>query len=179
MSAPKRMLLKHLRYNSWLHSFLSPWVHIYISSENPFREMGAFQNGSAWTRSDTDAAHMRKASGVIQVRQTRQMQVNKDACIRNWMDEFTSQNTLSKEFLALCGLSRMVRLNQRVGGDQRVGSWDRRSWDQIFMRQKVFLKQNNALPHPQWQEDVENYNWYVPLNTPKKNKTQRSKKTHE
>jgi len=24
LSAPKRMLLKHLRYNSWLHSFLTP-----------------------------------------------------------------------------------------------------------------------------------------------------------
>ena len=78
--------------------------------------MGAFQNGSAWTRSDADAAHMRKASGVMQVCQTRQMQVNKDACIRNLMDKFTSQNTLSKEFVALCGLRRMVRPNQRVGG---------------------------------------------------------------
>ena len=30
LSAPKRMLLKHLRYNSWLHSFLRTRVHIYI-----------------------------------------------------------------------------------------------------------------------------------------------------
>jgi len=92
MLAPKMMLLKHLRYNSCLHSFLSPRVHIYITSENPFREMGAFQNGSTWTRSDTHAAHMRNASGVIQIRQTRQMQMNKDACIRNWTDEFTSRD---------------------------------------------------------------------------------------
>ena len=109
MSAPKRMLLKHLRYNSPLHSFLSPrvpivWVifiwhihmnmsHIHVTSENPFREMGAFQNGSAWIRSDADAAHMRKASSVIQMRQTRQMQMNKDACIGNWTDEFTSRDS--------------------------------------------------------------------------------------
>jgi len=77
---------------------------IFISPARIFREMGAFRNGSAWTRSDADAAHMRKASGVIQMRQMRQMQINKDACIRNWTDEFTSQNTPTKEFLALCGL---------------------------------------------------------------------------
>jgi len=44
---------------------------------------GAFQNGSARTRSDADAAHMRKASGIMQMRQTRQMQIDEDACIRN------------------------------------------------------------------------------------------------
>jgi len=66
--------------------------HIHVTSENPFREMGAFQNGSAWTRSDADVAHMRKASGVIQMRQTRQMQINKDACVRNRTDEFTSRD---------------------------------------------------------------------------------------
>jgi len=43
----------------------------------------AFQKGSARTRSDTDAAHMRKAPGVMQMRQTRQMQIDEDACIRN------------------------------------------------------------------------------------------------
>jgi len=136
MSAPKRMLLKHLRYNSWLLSFLSPRVHIYITSENPFREMEAFQNGSVWRRSDADAAHMRKASGVIQMRQTMQIpwQINKNACIRNWTDEFTSReshnlhtdtrwirwpstnDTFKRLFVALCGLRKMVRLNQRVGG---------------------------------------------------------------
>jgi len=37
------------------------------------------------TRSDTDsdAAHMRKAPGVMQMRQTRQMQSDEDACIKN------------------------------------------------------------------------------------------------
>jgi len=88
LSAPKRMLLKDLHYNSWLHSFLSPRVNIYITSENPLREIGVFQNGSAWTRSDADATHLRKASGVIQMRQTRQMQINTDAWIRNWTDDF-------------------------------------------------------------------------------------------
>ena len=46
-------------------------------------DRGAFQNGSARTRSDADAAHMRKASGIMQMRQTRQMQIDEDACIRN------------------------------------------------------------------------------------------------
>jgi len=46
-------------------------------------DRGAFQNGSARTRSDADAAHMRKASGIMQMRQTRRMQINEDACIRN------------------------------------------------------------------------------------------------
>ena len=46
-------------------------------------DRGAFQNGSARTRSDADAAHMSKASGIMQMRQTRQMQIDEDACIRN------------------------------------------------------------------------------------------------
>jgi len=46
-------------------------------------DCGAFQNGSARTRSDADVAHMRKASGIMQMRQTRQMQIDEDACIRN------------------------------------------------------------------------------------------------
>ena len=46
-------------------------------------DCGAFQNGSARTRSDADAAHMRKTSGIMQMRQTRQMQIDEDACIRN------------------------------------------------------------------------------------------------
>jgi len=46
-------------------------------------DRGAFQNGSARTRSDADAAHMRKAPGIMQMRQTRQMQIDEDACIRN------------------------------------------------------------------------------------------------
>ena len=46
-------------------------------------DRGAFQNGCARTRSDADAAHMRKASGIMQMPQTRQMQIDEDACIRN------------------------------------------------------------------------------------------------
>jgi len=46
-------------------------------------DRGAFQNGSARTRSDADTARMRKASGIMQMRQTRQMQIDEDACIRN------------------------------------------------------------------------------------------------
>ena len=34
------------------------------------------------TRSDADAAHMRKVPGVMQMRQTRQMHIDEDACIR-------------------------------------------------------------------------------------------------
>jgi len=46
-------------------------------------DRGVFQNGSARTRSDADAAHMRKAPDIIQMRQTTQMQIDEDACIRN------------------------------------------------------------------------------------------------
>ena len=46
-------------------------------------DRGAFQNGSARTRSYADAAHMRKASDIMQMRQTRQMQIDEDACTRN------------------------------------------------------------------------------------------------
>ena len=37
----------------------------------------------------------------------------------------------------------MVRLNQKswLRLNQRVGSWDRKSWGRIFMRQKVFLNE--------------------------------------
>ena len=54
-----------------------------------------FQNGSARTRSDADAALMRKAQGVMQMRQTRQMQIDEDACIRNRTDEPTSRESHS------------------------------------------------------------------------------------
>ena len=46
-------------------------------------DRGALRNGSARTRSDADAAHMTKASGIMQMRQTRQMQIDEDACLRN------------------------------------------------------------------------------------------------
>jgi len=92
--------------------FFFPWRDVLINdkcdlfecmtfemSENPFGGLRAFQNdfartrsdspkgvfrnGSARTRSDADAAHMRKASGIMQMRQTTQMQIDEDACIRN------------------------------------------------------------------------------------------------
>jgi len=43
------------------------------------------------------------------------------------------QTTLSKEFVAVYGLRKMVRLKQRVGGAT--------SWGRIFMRHKVFLNE--------------------------------------
>ena len=54
-----------------------------IIERTPFGRSRAFQNGSANTRSESDAAHMRKAPGVVQMRQTRQMQIDENACIRN------------------------------------------------------------------------------------------------
>jgi len=39
LSAPKRMLLKHLCYNYWLHSFLSPRVYIYIIGVSHFQQI--------------------------------------------------------------------------------------------------------------------------------------------
>jgi len=72
--------------------------------------------------------HMRKASGIMQMRQTRQMQIDEDACIRNWTDKLTKreyliyshevtvlrdQTILSKDFVGLCGLREMVRVNQK------------------------------------------------------------------
>ena len=64
-----------------------------ITSENPFGGLRAFQNGFATTRSDADAAHMRKASGIMQMRQTRQIQIDEDACIRNWADKIATPET--------------------------------------------------------------------------------------
>ena len=55
-------------------------------SGNPFREIACFlQNGAARTRSDADASTHKKGAGrhgVMQMHQTRQMQINEDACIR-------------------------------------------------------------------------------------------------
>jgi len=47
------------------------WRH--HQQESLSEDRGAFQNGSARTRSDADAAHMGKASGIMQMRQTRRM----------------------------------------------------------------------------------------------------------
>ena len=54
-----------------------------VSARIPFGGSRVLQNGSARTRADADATHMKKAPGVMQMRQTRQMQVDEDACIRN------------------------------------------------------------------------------------------------
>jgi len=59
---------------------LSPSI---ANSNSPSGRSRAFQIGFARTRSDTDAAHMRKAPVVMQMRQTGQMQIDEDACIRN------------------------------------------------------------------------------------------------
>ena len=58
-------------------------VSDFSPARTPFGRSRAFQNGSARTRSDTDAAHMRKAPGVTQMRQTMQMQIDENAFIRN------------------------------------------------------------------------------------------------
>ena len=109
------------------------------------------------------------------------------ACCWNIYDN--KMNTLLKEIVTLCSKEFVVFCVWLCGlegwcpkpkswwlPNQRAGSWDRRSRGQIFMRQKVFLKRTIVLPPTQWQGDVENYNWYVPLDTHKKNKTQRSQK---
>ena len=46
-------------------------------------DRGGFQNSSVWTRSDADTTHMSKALGIIQMRQTRSIQIEEDACIQN------------------------------------------------------------------------------------------------
>ena len=71
-----------------INIYISLSIYICISISIYQRKLlpgdrGAFQNGSWRTRSDADAAHMRKASGIMQMRQTRQMQIDEDACIRN------------------------------------------------------------------------------------------------
>jgi len=47
----------------------------------------------AVARQSAHEAHMRKASGIMQMRQTRQMQINEDACIRNWTDKIATPET--------------------------------------------------------------------------------------
>ena len=60
------------------------------SVRTPFQEIASF---SGWLREDAfhaDAAHTRKALGVMQMCQTTQMHIDQDACIRNWTDKPTS-----------------------------------------------------------------------------------------
>jgi len=89
----------------------------------------AFQNGSARTRSNADAAHMRKASGIMRcvrrgkyrsmkmrVLETEQISspnVNITACI-----QLRDQTALSKAFVGL-----------HPRGVERVGLVGRRNWD--------------------------------------------------
>jgi len=42
-------------------------------------DRGAFQNSSTRTRSDVHTVHMRKALGIMLMRQTRSMQIDEDA----------------------------------------------------------------------------------------------------
>ena len=72
----------------YIHTYLRDLPQAFgVSNQNSKRcgRMRAFQNGSARTCSDADAAHLRKAPGVMQMRQTREMQMSnsEDACIRN------------------------------------------------------------------------------------------------
>jgi len=112
----------------YVHAQVSICVYIYthISSRSPssfrgfqpkletLREMWAFQNGSARTCSDADAAHLRKAPGVMQMRQTREMQMSnsEDACIRNWTDKIATLE--SRNLSAVTVIS--TTLTQRLCG---------------------------------------------------------------
>jgi len=60
-------------------------------ANTPCGRLRAFQNGSARTCWDTDAARMGKAPSILQMHQTRQIQINEDACIRNWTNELASR----------------------------------------------------------------------------------------
>ena len=81
-------------------------ICVYVYGKKLFREIAKFLNflsfleilelswiESMRTRADADAAHMRKVPAVMQMRQTRQMQIDEDACIRNWTDELTSRES--------------------------------------------------------------------------------------
>ena len=127
-------------------------------------EPGDIKNKWEWTEKGTisrtgsndDAAHMRKASvscRCVRRLKYRSMKMRDLETERTYSPNvnitvYTQprgvyQTALSKDFVGLCGLRKMVRLNQKSWWrlNQRVGSWDRRSWGPIFMRQKVFLNE--------------------------------------
>jgi len=89
-----------------------PWILTYLSRAHNQRELfsgdrRAFQNASARTCSDAHATHMRKASGIMQMRQKRQMQFDEDACIRNWTDKLTK-----REYHSLYTATRCFEIKQ-------------------------------------------------------------------
>jgi len=55
------------------------------------------------------------------------------------------------------GLKNMVRLNQRVGGTY-TKEWVRETEEGVNIHQtQSLLERIDALPHAQWQGDVQNY----------------------
>jgi len=104
-------------------------------------------------------AHTRKVQGIMQMRQTRQMQINEDARIRNWTDKIATPDTCNLSAATMISTTLIQRLcgslcpwkdgapkpNSRWRLNQRVSPWDRRSWGRIFMRQKVFLNETSLL----------------------------------
>ena len=62
------------------------------NSENSFRQIaGLFSMASRGHVQTLTLAYTRKVQGVMQMRQTRQMQIDEDACIRNWTDQLTKR----------------------------------------------------------------------------------------
>jgi len=104
--------------------------------------------------------HTRKVQGILQMRETRQMQMNEDARTRKWTDKIAtpdrscnlSATTMISTTLIqrLCGSlcpwkDGAPKPNSRWRLNQRVSPWDRRSWRRVFMRQKVCLNETSLL----------------------------------
>jgi len=74
-----------------VYIYIHIFICIYRKTLPGDREL--FWIESARTRSDADAVHMRKVPGIMQMRQTRQMLMDEDACIRNWRQELHTWNS--------------------------------------------------------------------------------------
>jgi len=61
-------------------------VHFQIA-KTPLGDCEPFRMASQGHVQTLTLAHTRKVQGVMQMRQTRQMQIDEDACIRNWTDQ--------------------------------------------------------------------------------------------
>jgi len=81
-----------------IYIYINIFICIYRETLPGDREL--FWIGSARTRWDADAAHMRKAPGVMQMRQTRQMLIDGDAWIRNLTDKNSTPETWTRKLCA-------------------------------------------------------------------------------
>ena len=101
-------------FNEWnmqasvINSNVLCQIKIQIVAKTLCGRSQAFQIGSTRKHSKTDAAHIRKAQG--QMRPTRQMQIDAEACIRNSTDKIATPETCNSSTSTVISTTLIQRL---------------------------------------------------------------------